>query len=795
MRISELWLREWVNPKLTGIKLAAQLTMAGLEVDSVHPVAGLFDRVVVANVLQTKPHPQADRLTLCDVDAGTGSTLKIVCGARNVRPGLKVALALTGAHLPGDIHIKESKLRGELSQGMLCSVTELGLDEASEGIMELPDDAPIGQDIRDYLQLDDYILDIDLTPNRADCFSILGVAREVAALNRIPLLAKFSETAQHPTIDEALTIHLRNPEACAKYGGRVIRGINPDATTPLWMKERLRRSGLRSVHPVVDVTNYVMLELGQPMHAFDLKTIEGDIEVRYGKLDETLLLLDGQEVTLNDNVLVIADKKKALAIAGVMGGEESSVQAQTTDIFLESAFFNPVMVAGVARRYGLFSDSSQRFERGVDPKLQLVALERATELLHRIVGGKIGPVTVVEEPSHLPQKPSILFNPKKVKQLTGVEIAADEMLQILKHLGMTVNEQKDLWLVDAPSYRFDISLDVDLVEEIIRLYGYDNIAPIVSTSRAQAGQINPYLELQNKVAHFLSHRGYAETINYSFVDPKLQQALYPEAEVMQLLNPISPELAQMRVGLWPGLLAAMVYNAHRQQTALKLFEAGVVFDVQQGNLQERQCIAGLLAGEVGDLNWSQPTRRFDFYDLKGDLQALFAALHKNNIEFIAAAHPALHPGQSARILVNGEAAGWIGVLHPRLADDLDLSVDVILFELSLKACLETKAPRYTSISKYPQIRRDLSLLVDHQITAVDIEKAIREVVSPDLLKRFDVFDLYGGESIPAGKKSLAIALTLQALDRTLVDEEINTIISAIMKKLDDKFAIVLRADV
>jgi phenylalanyl-tRNA synthetase beta chain len=794
MRISELWLREWVNPKLTGLQLAAQLTMAGLEVDSVHPVAGQFDRVVVAKVLQTKPHPQADRLTLCEVDVGAGSTLKIVCAARNVRPGLKVALALTGAHLPGDIHIKESKLRGELSQGMLCSVTELGLGETSEGIMELPDDAPIGQDIRDYLQLDDYILDIDLTPNRADCFSILGVAREVAALNRVPLM-KAPDSLQHPTIDEVLTIHLKNPEACANYCGRVIRGINPNATTPLWMKERLRRSGLRAVHPVVDVTNYVMLELGQPMHAFDLKSIEGGIEVRYSKPDEALRLLDGQDITLNDNVLVIADKKKVLAIAGVMGGEESSVQAQTTDIFLESAFFNPIMVAGVARRYGLFSDSSQRFERGVDPKLQLIALERATELLQSIAGGQIGPVTVVEEPSHLPTKSPILFNPKKVKQLTGVEISLDEMLQILKNLGMTVNNQTNLWSVDAPSYRFDISLDVDLVEEIIRLYGYDNIAPAVSTNKAQAGQINPYLDLQNKVAHFLSHRGYAETINYSFVDPKLQQELYPDAAVMQLLNPISPELSQMRVGLWPGLLAAMVYNAHRQQTAVKLFEAGVVFDIEQGILQERQCMAGLLAGETGDLNWSEPTRRFDFYDVKGDLQALFASLHKNNVEFIAASHKALHPGQSARILVNGEEAGWIGVLHPRLADALDLSVDVILFELSLKAFLEAKAPTYTPISKYPQIRRDLSLLVDNQVTAVDIEKAIKEVVSADLLKRFDVFDVYTGESIPSGKKSLAIALTLQADHRTLVDEEINTIISAIMKKLDDKFAIVLRADV
>lgn len=792
MKVSELWLREWVNPALTGPQLAAQLTMAGLEVDGLHPVAGPFNRVVVAKVVATKPHPQADKLTLCEVNNGS-ETFNVVCGASNVRAGLIVALAMTGANLPGDICIKETMLRGELSQGMLCSAVELGLEDNSEGIMELAEDAPIGTDLRDYLQLDDHVFDIDLTPNRADCFSVLGVAREVAALNKLPLHVLPSVVTKL-VIDESLTVELQAPEACPQYCGRIIRAINPNATTPLWIKERLRRSGIRTLHPVVDVTNYVMLELGQPMHAFDLQTIEGQINVRNGRKDETLILLDGQEVTLNETVLVIADKKKPLAIAGVMGGENSAVHAQTTDIFLESAFFNPILIAGVARRYGLSSDSSQRFERGVDPTLQTLALERATELLLDIVGGQVGPISTTNKPTELPAKITILFNPAKVKQLTGVDIVEDEMLTILSDLGMMVERQQKHWSVNIPAHRFDIALDVDLVEEIIRLYGYDNIKaePLITT--VQAGTTNQSEQLLNRMATFFSNAGYSETINYSFVDPELQQALYPDAKTMQLLNPISSELSQMRVGMWPGLLASMVYNAHRQQTAIKFFEAGVVFDVKGKNLEERPCFAGLLTGEHGSFNWSESTRTFDFYDLKGDLQSLFATLHIENVQFVAATHPALHPGQSARILVNGLDVGWLGVLHPQFMDALDLTGEVILFELDIKPLLKITPPRYQQISKYPQIRRDLSLLVKNEVTAAQIECAVRDVVASSWLKAFDIFDVYTGESIPAGKKSLAIGLTLQDAHRTLVDGEINTIIGAILKKLDDEFDIILRAD-
>ena len=792
MKVSELWLREWVNPSLNGQQLASLLTMAGLEVDAVTPVAGAFTGVIVAEVLNTTPHPQADKLTLCEINTGAGKPLKVVCGAANVRQGLKVALAQMGANLPGGLVIKESMLRGELSQGMLCSVAELGLAENSDGIMELDEDAPLGTDLRTYLALDDQVLDIDLTPNRADCFSVLGVAREVAVLTSLPL-QQLPEKTRLPTTDEQLAIKLRNPDACPQYYGRVIRGINPQAHTPIWIAERLRRAGLRPIHPVVDITNYVMLELGQPMHAFDLQSINGNINVRFANANETLQLLDGQQINLHDRVLVIADDKKALAMAGIMGGEDSAVQEHTTDIFLESAFFSPIIIAGIARSYGLCTDSSQRFERGVDPALQLLALERATDLLLDIVGGHAGPVSSASELAALPLKNKILFNPAKVQQLTGLAVDEDEMVRMLQGLGMDVDRKTaEAWQIKIPSHRFDISLDVDLIEEIIRLHGYDKLPGAKMNTTIQAGNINPLESLAARCGQFFIARGYNETISYSFVDPALQQELYPQNLTMQLLNPISSELSQMRVGMWPGLIAAMVYNTHRQQTALKLFENGVIFDLQQGSLQEHACIAGLLTGEQGAMNWSEKTAKFDFYDAKGDLQALFAALQSPEVHFIAGVHPALHPGKSARIMVGNQEAGWCGVLHPRIADALDRQDEVVLFELRLAALINKAAVSYQHISNLPQIRRDLSLLVNNEVSAAQIEQLVRQTVDEALLKSFDVFDVYTGETIPAGKKSMAIALTLQDDKRTMVDNEINEIIGAIIKKLEEKFAIILR---
>lgn len=792
MKISELWLREWVNPELAVNQIAEQLTMAGLEVDSLVPVAGSFSGVIVAEVMSTKPHPQADRLTLCTVNDGSETPLSIVCGAANVRPGLKVALAKIGAQLPGNLQIKETKLRGELSQGMLCSTSELGMTEKSEGIMELDKQAPLGQDLRTYLQLDDHIIEVDLTPNRADCFSLQGVAREVAALNRLPLKPPVIQAVQ-PQTDEVFKVRVSASKACPAYLGRVIKNIDPTKETPLWMAERLRRSGLRLVHPVVDVTNYVMIELGQPMHAFDLRALKGGIEVRFAKNGEQMTLLDGQEVVLNDRVLLIADEQKPLALAGIMGGEGSAVQSDTVDLFLESAYFNPLSISGVARQFGLCTDSSQRFERGVDPQIQRLAMERATSLLLEIVGGQAGALIEVIEAGSLPEEKKVELDPEKVSRLSGLAVDKATIVESLSALGMVVeNPEAEILKVKIPSYRFDVSLDVDLVEDIIRLYGYDKLPTTAIASDLQAGKEVATETQGNRCAALLASRGYHEIISYSFVDPQLQRVLYPDAESLQLVNPISSELSEMRLGLWPGLIAAMLHNAHRQQQAIKLFETGVRFSVEKGQLSEIPCLAGLITGEYGYLNWAEKQRDFDFYDLKGDVEALLSQSKLGPVEFVARAHPALHPGQSAAIMSQGFQIGWIGVLHPRLSDELDLAKEVILFELDLTPLEAGKASRYQQISRFPLIRRDLSFLVDKDISAAAIAKTVRAAVPNHWLKSFDIFDLYLGEGIPEGKKSLAVAITLQDATRTLVDSEINELISAIIKSLETDFAILLR---
>jgi phenylalanyl-tRNA synthetase beta chain len=538
--------------------------------------------------------------------------------------------------------------------------------------------------------------------------------------------------------------------------------------------------------------NYVMLELGQPMHAFDLAQLKGTIEVRFSNTSEELELLDGQIIKLSDKVLVIADQEKPLAMAGVMGGAHSAVQAHTQDVFLESAFFNPITIAGIARKHGLFSDSSQRYERGVDPQLQLKALERATDLILTISGGKAGPIIEAVNESVLPQPVSIEFDTNKVLKLTGISIPLAEMRILLEGLGITISATDHIFMADVPSHRFDLQLEVDLVEEIVRLYGYDKLKAQAMNTTVQAGNSSDRERIAHQLSHWFRAKGYNETISYSFVDPELQDVLYPNKEFMQLLNPISSELSQMRIGMWPGLIASMIYNVHRQQNAVKFFEIGVVFDVHNQQLTERPCVAALLSGEHGGLNWSESTGFYDFYDLKGDIQSLFALLKLNDVQFLPASHDALHPGQSAQIIINEQAAGWIGVLHPRIADALDLDKDVVLFELNLESLITTVPPRYKTISKYPQIRRDLSFLVDKHITALDIENVVRSVCLNEWLKGFDVFDVYIGKGIPDGKKSVAISITLQDASRTLVDAEINSLISAIIKALENEFSILLR---
>ncbi|MCX7090001.1 MAG: phenylalanine--tRNA ligase subunit beta [Legionellales bacterium] len=793
MKISETWLREWINPPLSTQELASQLTMAGLEVDAITPAAGTFDQVVVAKVLHTTPHPQADRLTLCEVDAGEGERLSVVCGASNVRPGLMVALAKIGAHLPDGMVIKETKLRGELSQGMLCSADELGLISTLEGILELAQDAPLGQDLRTYLTLDDHILDLDLTPNRADCLSILGVARDLAALNQLPL-APISTPKITPSTDAVCTVHLEDLQTCPRYVGRVITGINPHANTPIDIIERLRRADIRAIHPVVDVLNYVMIELGQPMHAFDLRQISGALHVRKAKQGEALSLLNGQDLILDEQTLVIADDQKPLALAGIMGGAHSGVQADTVDIWLESAFFEPQAISGEARRFGLATDASHRFERGVDPNLGIQAIDTATALLHSIVGGQIGPI-VQRSAEHFSCQPTtISFNPKSVARLSGMEIDLTTIQRILEHLGMSVLVHDDSWKVTVPTYRFDIHAEVDLVEEVIRINGYDKIPTLTIRSSAQARTVDRLDILTTAAMQFLAHRGYQETISYSFVDPQLQQAVYPNLPGKTLLNPISTELSMMRVGLWPGLLAAMVHNLHRQHAALKLCETGKIFLLNGEQIEEKLAFAGLMVGTHSQYNWSETAASYDFFDMKGDLEALFADLKLPNIHFVTGEHDALHPGKTAQIMCGTQAIGWIGALHPRLLDCFDIEAETIVFELMVSALPQVPQTSYQSISKYPQIRRDLSLLVEETVTAASIEAVVRDMIDPKILKSFYIFDVYTGGGLEAEhKKSIALGLLLQSDERTLVDEEIHAMMSNVVSALQTKLQAILRA--
>ena len=793
MKISESWLRDWVNPPLSTHALTNQLTMAGLEVDAVEPVAGMFSGVIVARVMATRPHPQADRLTLCDVDPGNGQLIAVVCGAANVRPGLTVALATLGAQLPGEFIIKESTLRGELSQGMLCAASELGLVDCSEGIMELADDAPLGIDLRAYLQLEDHILDLDLTPNRADCLSILGVAREVAALNQLPL-QPITLAPIKATNNVLIPVHLTAPAACPMYAGRFIIGINPEAATPLTIKERLRRSDIRPTHPVVDVLNYVMLELGQPMHAFDRKSITGDLHVRYAHQNESIIVLNGQTCQLDEKVLVIADDEHALAIAGVMGGAESAVQPHTTDIWLESAYFDPRIMAGVARRFGLSSDAAHRFERGVDSALPLIALETATTLLQSIMGGEIGPVVQQQTSEWPPQPIMIRFRPNQVLRLTGVAVAEDAIEAMLVRLGMSVQRHATHWAVTVPTYRVDVRLEVDLVEEVIRMVGYDHIPIQTIDTVMHPGTTDPIEQLSRQMIMFLAHRGYRETISYSFVDPQLQQVLYPNTPVKSLLNPISSELADMRVGLWPGLLASMLHNIHRQQPALKLTETGKVFlATDRDAVTEIACCAGLITGERGQFNWNDVSATYDFYDMKGDLDALFATAQLDKVSFIPGAHPALHPGKTAQIMYADQPIGWLGALHPRLLNALDLTQEVIVFEIQLSTLTTPRRTVYQTISKYPHIRRDLSLCLDEQVRAEDLERVVREAVDPSYLKDFYVFDVYTDAALASDhKKSMAIGLVLQSDVRTLQDEEVQTMMTAVILALEKQLSAVLR---
>lgn len=791
MKFSEQWLRSWVNPQVSSEELVARLSMAGLEVDSVTPVAGAFSGVVVGEVLSTEQHPDADKLRVCQVSNGA-ETFQVVCGAPNVRPGLKIPFAMIGAELPGDFKIKKAKLRGVESNGMLCSAAELKISEDHDGLMELAADAPVGQCIRDYLSLNDVSIEVDLTPNRGDCLSLAGLAREVGALYAAsvtrPEIA--AVPAQHADVRP---VEVLASKACPRYLGRVVRNVDLSRPTPLWMVERLRRADIRSIDAAVDVTNYVMLELGQPMHAFDLAEINGGIRVRMAEEGEKLVLLDGQEATLRADTLVIADHTRALAIAGVMGGEHSGVSAKTRDLFLESAFFDTIALAGKARSYGLHTDSSHRFERGVDFNLAREAMERATALLLEIVGGEPGPVIETVSEADLPYIQPVTLRTERINQMLGLQMQAIDIEQLLSGLGLGVTYASDgQWQVEVPSHRFDISLEMDLIEELGRLYGYNRL-PVRYPQARLAPQSHAEARADlSAIRRLLVARGYQEAITYSFIDPKMFELFSPGVKPLLLANPISVDMSAMRNSLWPGLIKAVQHNLNRQQTRIRLFESGLRFVGQLDGLKQEPMLAGVVTGSRLLEGWANGKDAVDFYDAKADVEALLGlGGAASAFSFVAGEHPALHPGQTARIEREGQLVGYVGALHPELAKTLDITQPAFLFELLLAEVEEGRMPKFSELSRFPEVRRDLALLVDRAAPAEAILDCMRETAGEHLTD-LRLFDVYVGKGIDPQRKSLAIGLTWQHSSRTLNDDEVNAITMNILTLLEQRFNATLR---
>ena len=790
MKFSEQWLRTWVNPQVARDELVARLSMAGLEVDSVTPAAGAFSGVVVGEILSTEQHPDADKLRVCQVSNGS-ETFQVVCGAPNARPGIKIPFAMIGAVLGEDFKIKKAKLRGVESFGMLCSAAELQISEENAGLLELAADAPVGEDIRSYLNLDDASIEVDLTPNRGDCLSVAGLAREVGALYDAPVTRP--AIAAVPAVHgEVRSVEVLASKACPRYLGRVIRSVDLSRPTPLWMVERLRRSDVRAIDPAVDVTNYVMLELGQPLHAFDLAEIKGGVRVRMAEAGEKLVLLDGQEVTLRPDTLVIADHERALAIAGVMGGEHSGVAAGTRDLFLESAFFDTIAIAGKARSYGLHTDASHRFERGVDSQLAREAMERATALLLEIVGGQPGPIVEVVSQADLPQVAPVTLRAERIEQMLGLELPAAEVERLLTALGLKVASGAGLWQVEIPSHRFVLSIEVDLIEELARLYGYNRL-PVRYPQARLAPQ--PQSEARAELGHLrrlLVARGYQEAVTFSFIDPKWFELFHPGVQPLTLANPISADLAAMRASLWPGLVKALEHNLNRQQTRVRLFESGLRFVGQLEGLKQEPMLAGVICGSRQPEGWANGREAVDFYDLKADVEALlnFAGAG-GEFTFVAGEHAALHPGQTARIERNGQLVGFMGALHPELAGVLGLDQPVFLFELVMAEVATGVLPQFRELSRFPEVRRDLALLVAREVPAESLLADIRAQAG-EYLTDLRLFDVYQGKGIDPLSKSVAVGLTWQHPSRTLNDEEVNENLQRIIASLGERFQATLR---
>ena len=780
MQFSESWLRSLVNPSLSSDELAHLLTMAGLEVEENTPVAANFDKVVVAQVLSKDKHPDADRLNVLTVNVGQGEPLSIVCGAQNVTVGMMAPCALVGAKLP-DMEIKQAKVRGVASFGMMCSAKELGLAEESNGLLELAADATVGQSIREYLDLDDHLITLKLTPNRSDCLSLHGIAREVAALTGAVLspipLPTFTATSA-----KKIEVKVMAPEACPRYLARTITGVNAKAVTPAWMVRRLERCGMRGISVIVDVTNYVLIEMGQPLHAFDLAKLNGSIEVRFAHAGEKLQLLNQQNVELHPDMLVIADGKQALALAGVMGGMDSAVDEATTDILLESAFFAPGVIVGKSRRLGFGSDSSYRFERGVDFATTQTALDRATQLILDICGGQAGQITEVL--GQLPARKPVILRVARVQRVLGIAMENSEIAQILSRLGMRVQALGDEFSVTPPSYRFDIAIEEDLIEELARVHGYEQIPALPPQATMS---ILPQVEAQrplSKLRQALVLREYQETINYAFVDESWERKLCGNDTPIALKNPIASQMSVMRSSLLGGLLAALCTNLARRQPRVRLFELGGCFTTENNSYVQHDRVAALAYGTVSPEQWGIEARNVDFYDLKGDVETLFAP---RTVIFEAAHHPASHPGRSARILLEGRTIGWIGELHPQWQQQYELPLSVVWFEVEQAALMRIKMPKAVDVSRFPLVRRDIAVVVDEAVTALSLLEVMRAENAANVVE-LALFDLYRGKGVEEGKKSLAFRVLMQDTQKTLTDIEIEQSISRIVSVLQQNGA-------
>jgi phenylalanyl-tRNA synthetase beta chain len=787
MKISEQWLREWVDTASPIQVLADKLTMAGLEVDDVLDGGPALDGVVVGRILECEPHPQADRLRLCKVDVGGASPLAIVCGAPNAGKGLVVPVALVGATLPNGTRIEPAKIRGEASAGMLCSASELGLTSDASGVWALAVDAPVGTALADYLGLPDRILDIDLTPNRGDCLSVRGVAREIAvAENVVATLPVFDSPPV--SIATQREVHIDAPDRCAAYGARTIENVQANAPTPVWLAERLRRAGIRRISLPVDIGNYVMLEFGQPMHAFDADKLVGAIHVRLATTGEHVVTLDGEDVELASDTLVIADERGPVAIAGMIGGQRTAVDEHTRNVVFESACFTPVAVAGQGRRYKIHTDSLHRFERGVDPALYRLALDRASQLLTAHGGGVAGPVSVAEGAPVWNQQRRIALSAGHIERLLGQAVETAWVEKALQALGMEVEtEDKNHWIVVPPSWRYDIEIEADLIEEVARVYGYDRLEtndPGVTLPPVPA---DGGFDSADHTAAALRERGYSEAITYSFVEPGLHAELTGAEAAVVLDNPISDQLVEMRRTLWASLLPGWHHNVRRQQTTIRLYERGLRFlpdaDAENG-IAQRETLAGLASGSADDTHWDRPLRALDFFDIKGDVEALFVGV-AGRLAFEATRHPALHPGRSAQILLDGNVVGWLGQLSPKFAKRYKNIELPYLFEVDYRALSKSRNIRFEPLSEQPTVRRDLALVVADDVAVATLIAAIESVDAAEL-RSIQVFDVFRGQGLETGFKSVALGLIFQDKASTLTDDRVEKIIERVLAALDER---------